>query len=206
MTERLQKRGRSCDTFQIQANKPRELCEVGRGSGVTIELQERVTSITEDGATDTLSENRLTEPNTDANPAMATSYSKRLRIWWSHNVSTVVEHTSQGLTGGDPRDYLALERTFLGWIRTSVALVSFGVVITQLFILHKVDPTKGIILGAIISFGGILGVVLGCERYFRHQRLLVKGKALSGGWHGPAMLLLLVGLLLTLFVIVLVEI
>ncbi|KAM0806138.1 hypothetical protein BDR22DRAFT_796780, partial [Usnea florida] len=80
-----------------------------------------------------------------------------------------------GPPGADPRDYLALERTFLGWVRTSVTLVSFGVVITQLFILKDLDPKKGKVLGVIMSCGGILVVLLGCVRYFRQQKLLTQG-------------------------------
>lgn len=39
------------------------------------------------------------------------------------------------------RDHLANERTFLGWVRTSIALAIIGTVIAQLFRLqHSVSP------------------------------------------------------------------
>lgn len=134
--------------------------------------------------------------------AIKTSHIKPLQDWWSQNVRLNLEH---GALGGDPRDYLALERTFLGWLRTSVALISLGVVITQLFVLKDVDPTKGKILGVIMSCGGIIVILLGCFRYLNQQRLLTRGKALSGGWHHQVLIIVLLLILLTLFVIVLVD-
>merc|ERR1712080_585743 len=35
--------------------------------------------------------------------------------------------------GAVARDHLALERTFLAWLRTSLALASIGIAVTQLF-------------------------------------------------------------------------
>ena len=111
----------------------------------------------------------------------------------------------RGAPGGDPRDYLALERTFLSWFRTSGALITFGVTISQLFILKDVDPKKGKILGAIMTCGGIIVLLLGCVRYFKQQRLLTQGKALSGGWHHQILIITLLLILITLFVVVIVD-
>ena len=138
-------------------------------------------------------------PTNPANP----SHRKRLQTWWSRTIRPDIEHGAPGL--GDPRDYLALERTFLGWFRTSVALVSFGVILTQLFVLKDVDPAKGKILGALVSGGGISVVLLGCIRYFRQQRLLTQGSALSGGWHHQILILMLLVILMALFVIVILD-
>ena len=129
-------------------------------------------------------------------------YPSKLKHWWTHNISLVLE---DGPNGGDPRDYMALERTYLGWFRTSVAVTSFGVVITQLFVLQHLDSTKGKVLGAILAFGGIFTCLLGCIRYFRQQSLLVQGRILCGGWHSTIILVLMTMIILTLFVIVLVE-
>ena len=132
-------------------------------------------------------------------------YVGKLRRWWSLNISPTLEHSSQGPPSSDPRDYLALERTFLAWFRTSVALVSLGVVITQLFVLRNLNPTIGKIFGALLAFGGICTSLVGCARYFRLQSLLIQGKSLTGGWY-IILILLLQGLLFfSLFIIVLAK-
>ena len=135
----------------------------------------------------------------------SSGYVRSVKRWWTRNISLELDHTSDGRSGGNPRDYFALERTYLGWARTSVTIVSFGIVITQLFILQSLDSTKGKVLGAVLACGGIVTSLLGCIRFLRQQRLLVEGKALSAGWHTTVLLALLLMILLTLFVIVLVQ-
>ena len=132
-------------------------------------------------------------------------YINKITHWWSHNVSLVLDHDTHGPSRGDPRDYLALERTYLGWFRTSVAVGSFGVVVAQLFILKALDPGKGKILGALLSGGAIVTSLLGCTRYFRQQRLLTQHKTLAGGWHVTIFLVVLFTAFMTLFVIVILE-
>ena len=132
-------------------------------------------------------------------------YINKLKHWWSDNISLVLDHNSHGPSGGDPRDYLALERTYLGWFRTSVAIGSFGVVVAQLYILQALDPGKGKILGGLLSCGAIVTSLLGCIRYFRQQRLLTQGKTLAGGWHVTIFMVVLLATFLTLFVIVILE-
>ena len=126
--------------------------------------------------------------------------------WWSQNINPVVIHTSQGPTGGDPRDYLALERTFLSWMRTSIALVSAGVVVAQLFILKDVNPTTGKGLGAVLSFSAIVTSLLGCLRYFRLQKQLILGKTETGSRLLTGYWVLFITLVTALFVIVLKEV
>ena len=133
------------------------------------------------------------------------SYFKRLEHWWLQNINLVVLHTSHAPTGGDPRDYLALERTYLGWLRTSTAVVSCGIIIAQLFILKHVDPTKGSVLGALFSVTGMVTSFLGCFRYFRLQKKLVVGKAETGGWSIIIFWLLLISIVIALLVTVLVD-
>ena len=132
-------------------------------------------------------------------------YVGKLQRWWSINISLVLDHDHYGSSGDDPRDYLALERTFLGWVRTSTALISLGVITTQLFILRGLDPTKGKIFGTTIAFASICISLLGCIRYFRLQILLARGKTLSAGWHPILLLALLSLIMLSLFVVILIE-
>ena len=133
------------------------------------------------------------------------NYITKLMHWWSDNVNLVLDHDAHGPSRGDPRDYLALERTYLGWFRTSVAVGSFGVVVTQLFILQALDPGKGKILGSLLSCGAIITSLLGCIRYFRQQRLLTQHKTLAGGWHVTTFMVVLFTTFLTLLVIVILE-
>ncbi|KAJ5359569.1 uncharacterized protein N7496_011982 [Penicillium cataractarum] len=44
--------------------------------------------------------------------------------------------------GSVARDHLALERTFLAWMRTSLAFASIGIAVTQLFRLNTATATK----------------------------------------------------------------
>ena len=189
---------------QSEESPGNEVSDMGEASHrlqSTIELEERVTRRREEEQTETSTE-RVENATESATNGIKTSHLKRLQFWWSHNIRLNLEH---GAPGGDPRDYVALERTFLGWLRTSVALISFGVATTQLFILKDVDPKKGKILGVIMSCGSIIVVLTGCIRYFKQQRLLTQGKALSGGWHHQVLITVLFLILVTLFVIVIVE-
>lgn len=173
--------------------------------GLRMELEERTHSTSRtmvDGpSTETPHESTMVHASR-RHAVTTSSYLGKLKHWWTRNISLVLE---DGPNGGDPRDYFALERTYLGWFRTSVAITSFGIVITQLFILHNLDSIKGKVLGATLAFGGIVSSLLGCIRYFRQQSLLVQGKTLCGGWHTIIILVLLTVILLTFFVIVLVE-
>ena len=106
-----------------------------------------------------------------------------LQKWWSNNISLLIVH-SHALPNdhnNDPRDYLALERTFLAHIRTASALASFGVSLVQLFRLHNVDSEAGIILGSCTAGGGMVIVLVACRRYFRQQQKLIHGRAVAGG-------------------------
>lgn len=149
--------------------------------------------------------NIITTPRPTKNPILRLLILLSPQKWWARNISLVVEHTSSGPRGGDPRDYLALERTFLSWIRTAVALISFGVVITQLFVFKKVDVRKGSVLGIITSAGGILVVLIGCVRYFKQQKQLTHGNATSAGWEIIALLVILAAILLVVLVVVIIQ-
>ncbi|KDQ62167.1 hypothetical protein JAAARDRAFT_102952, partial [Jaapia argillacea MUCL 33604] len=83
-------------------------------------------------------------------------------------------------SGSVARDHLALERTFLAYIRTSLTTCSMGVVLVQLFtlssasansIIHRVSKPLG---AAVIAFGFSV-LMIGVVRYFRTQDALTKG-------------------------------
>lgn len=139
-----------------------------------------------------------------ANPNFLSIAFRSFSSWWHSWVSRTITHGS-GPSGGDPRDYLALERTFLGWVRTSLALISLAVVVTQLFVFKNLDRTKGIVLGCILTSVGMAIVIGAAVRYFRAQELLVRGKALTGGWEAIGLWGLLVLVVGALFIVVLVD-
>ncbi|KAH0606358.1 uncharacterized protein H6S33_004019 [Morchella sextelata] len=90
--------------------------------------------------------------------------------------------------GSTARDHLALERTFLAWLRTSLAFASIGVGISQLFRLNAAvqssDLSEGIItlrhlgkpLGITFLATAIAVLLIGVHRYFESQGWLLRGK------------------------------
>jgi len=87
---------------------------------------------------------------------------------------------------------LASERTFLAYVRTSLALASTGVALVQLFTIAGHDPAKPSAsnlvvynhqiqqyarpLGAITVIMGLFVLVVGVTRYFTIQTALPQGK------------------------------
>ncbi|KAK7540788.1 uncharacterized protein J3D65DRAFT_253531 [Phyllosticta citribraziliensis] len=114
--------------------------------------------------------------------------------WWKRHVSVTVE--VKGM-----RDHLALERTFLGYLRTSIALSMTGVILAQLFRLqHSLHPDAhlgfyvlGIPLASTFIACAIAVALLGAFRFWRQQSAIVRGKVLAGGWE---VLVIMVGSLL----------
>ncbi|CCX33149.1 hypothetical protein FPQ18DRAFT_32324 [Pyronema domesticum] len=87
--------------------------------------------------------------------------------------------------GSVARDHLALERTFLAWLRTSLAFASIGIAVTQLFRLNTATAPKdtsdilkhiGKPLGATFLGISIMVLILGTNRYYESQAWLLKGK------------------------------
>ncbi|KAJ5147164.1 hypothetical protein N7526_000516 [Penicillium atrosanguineum] len=105
--------------------------------------------------------------------------------------------------GSVARDHLALERTFLAWMRTSLAFASIGIAVTQLFRLNSANETAttksltnppsvlphysyGILDTATTPLNpkllpppqrvSILILIVGFHRYFESQYWIVRGK------------------------------
>jgi uncharacterized membrane protein YidH (DUF202 family) len=137
-----------------------------------------------------------------------TSRSKMQSVihWWLHNIDVKLSYDLAGSsTKDDPRDHLALERTFLAYIRTSNAFVLLGVVIVQLFILADANRTTGIVLAVFVLAIAIMVVMLACARFFYQQNLLLRGRTTASGWDVILIWASTVGLCLGLFVAVLVS-
>jgi len=120
--------------------------------------------------------------------------------------------------GSVARDHLALERTFLAWLRTSLAFASIGIAITQLFRLNTSLPDAdmpvrretlrhlGRPLGAAFLAVSILILLLGYRRFFRGQQWIMRGKFPAS--RGTVLVLVLVTLsimILSLVVVVVIH-
>ncbi|KAL9082659.1 MAG: hypothetical protein Q9159_006267 [Coniocarpon cinnabarinum] len=108
--------------------------------------------------------------------------------WWKRLLDKygTIELQNKGSVA---RDHLALERTFLAWLRTSLAFASIGVTVTQLFRLDqelmntpanhpRVEKLRhiGRPLGACFLGVGILVLLIGFHRYFEGQHYVIQGK------------------------------
>jgi uncharacterized membrane protein YidH (DUF202 family) len=83
-----------------------------------------------------------------------------------------------------------LERTYLSYHRTALALALLSVVVVQLQVLQhspNPDPVFGFYamgkpLAACLASCAIATSLLGWLRWWRWQQTLIRGKALAGGW------------------------
>lgn len=90
------------------------------------------------------------------------------------------------------RDHLANERTFLAWVRTSVAIVVFGFAIGRFAIAMRqltalqghASKTTGIsvVMGMISILAGVVMVIAGGARYRKTRALLDEGKFQPAGF------------------------
>ncbi len=115
---------------------------------------------------------------------------------------------------GDPSTYLAIERTFLAWTRTGVALMGFGFVVARFgLFLHELalqkitnhDPHVGFSLpvGIILIAAGIVVTAGAAVRQHRYICALDRGSLREAYGSGfgflVAGLLVLVGLALAIY-------
>lgn len=119
------------------------------------------------------------------------SLRRQTPLTWYHKLASQWEnHVSVKVPASQRRDHLALERTYLGYLRTSVALSMVGVTVAQLFRLQS-EPLPngelgyyaiGIPLAAAFIVSAIAVATLGAVRYWRQQRAMTRGKVHAGGW------------------------
>jgi uncharacterized membrane protein YidH (DUF202 family) len=122
---------------------------------------------------------------TESEPSTQT----RISSFWSKYVRLIIEED-------DCRDHLALERTFLAYIRTASAYAQFGVLMSQLFRLNDSDvgfrvPTTltiGNAVGASTVGVAIVIVLTGAGYFVKQQRGLVRGVILSRGYDVPVIM------------------
>ncbi|RGP81569.1 DNA polymerase alpha-associated DNA helicase a [Fusarium longipes] len=117
---------------------------------------------------------------------------KESQSWWKAQVEKFhsIELENKGSVA---RDHLAIERTFLAWLRTSLSFASIGIAVTQLFRLNtslesgndgdKISDRNaatlrhmGKPLGTTFLGISILVLFLGYKRYFQSQHWVIRGK------------------------------
>ncbi|KGO73834.1 protein of unknown function DUF202 [Penicillium italicum] len=104
------------------------------------------------------------------------------RFWTRQVIITVPQKRN--------RDYFALERTFLAYIRTSTVIAMQGVLVAQLLRLQrpskKVDRLSfhevGIPLSVTCHFVAVVVALIGAFRFWRQQNAIARGKVYAGGW------------------------
>ena len=84
-------------------------------------------------------------------------------------------------------EYLANERTFLAWIRTSISVISFGFLITRVpeWLRHATAPgeqpgtgriSTSFVMGLGMMAFGAVGAVLAAWRYHNVNRAIAEGR------------------------------
>jgi uncharacterized membrane protein YidH (DUF202 family) len=81
----------------------------------------------------------------------------------------------------NPPKQTALERTYLAYLRTSLALAITGVTIAQLLRLTEGEAVGTWLATAFVG-GSVVVVIAGAIRFWRQQMAMVKGKVLASGW------------------------
>ncbi|KAK3045590.1 hypothetical protein LTR09_012836 [Extremus antarcticus] len=127
------------------------------------------------------------EPIKDTQAEENVQHSKaKQSTFWSRYIRIIIEED-------DCRDHLALERTFLAYVRTASAYAQFGVLLSQLFRLHNSD--QGLNIPSTLKIGNAVGastiavaiiiMIIGAAYFAKQQRGLMKGVIVSRGWDVP---------------------
>ncbi|KAL8730769.1 MAG: hypothetical protein Q9166_003839 [cf. Caloplaca sp. 2 TL-2023] len=140
---------------------------------------------------------------TGGSPSTVSGNASAVKTFWRRHVVATVPHDAC-------RDHFALERTYLGYFRTSLALVFLSVFIAQLFRLQHTehpDPVfgfyvLGIPLSCICIGAAILVNLLGTYRFWRQQNAMMRGKIHAGGWEVYATFVTVLLTVIMLFVLI----
>ncbi|OKL58385.1 hypothetical protein UA08_06073 [Talaromyces atroroseus] len=109
-----------------------------------------------------------------------------LRRFWARHVTLNVPQKGN-------RDYFALERTFLAYMRTAATFSMQGVLVAQIFRLRSQSQSSnhpahlsfhsvGVPISVAYQVCAILVALVGAYRFWRQQNAIARGKIVSGGW------------------------
>lgn len=203
--------GRSYNTTEPHAQSPRLSYRVDDEADETDRQARSPSGLRERQQSESKGKKRQTGESEDEGKAHPSRWSKLVDKYGS------VELENKGSVA---RDHLALERTFLAWLRTSLAFASIGIAVTQLFRLNTTiserdgltpapDPPGTVRLRQIgkplgATFLGIAILVLGVggRRYFESQYWIIRGKFPAS--RGSVFLITLVALALIVVSLVIV--
>ena len=87
----------------------------------------------------------------------------------------------RNISGSLARDHLANERTFLSWVRTSLAFVGLGILVAELV---DIEGTRAELVGLGLIVVGAISAVSATARYLRLARHLDEGNYESSSF-GP---------------------
>lgn len=129
---------------------------------------------------------RLSVPHEDCRDHLG----KSSVILLSNAASEILAIFSVGPRACTELTLTANERTFLAYLRTSLALSTGGVTVSQLLRLaHSVDPNQffgyyvlGRPLGAMFQVAAMILALIGAHRFWRQQMSMARGKVWASGW------------------------
>ncbi|KAF3179582.1 hypothetical protein TWF225_006012 [Orbilia oligospora] len=124
------------------------------------------------------------------------------------------------------RDHLALERTFLGWLRTSGAFAMTGVLLAQISVIVHKNEEEAMKLGLVVEDSpsempsihdtartlsaltvgiALVTMSIGVLRFYFGQKALIEGLAVSGGWPIIGLAVFVLGYLLTVLLLMVIS-
>lgn len=98
-----------------------------------------------------------TATTSSSKPQSDGSKNEEDKLPWYKRIAEKYGSVSLENKGSVARDHLALERTFLAWLRTSLAFASIGIAITQLFRLNTTIASRSQRYEAAIPFSPFVG-------------------------------------------------
>lgn len=109
---------------------------------------------------------------------------------------------------GRVQQLLANERTFLAWVRTSIAIIGIGFLTASLHFTRaageRADDQVAVFISFSSLFFGLLTIAGGAVQFYRTKKRILKFEVPSSSWIVVFLLvvvLLMIGLIATYFII-----